>query len=575
MLPSELLRTRISRGRITPLFCTTNAKDNTDYQLANKLITGFVNAQKNDQTKGDLLEKNVILESKYDHRIVRGFFALLERRAIFQRAHLSNTAVSPQSVRQKLFEMSSNQGLALSASQRQHIIQQIASQTHLLPDEIEDIMWSDKEENLILVRFDAISPEDLILWYNLSLAQTLLFKCTGFEFFVKGGIYWKQVLRTVKKYGLMYSLEHVSSNDVGNDDGSNSATAAALTASNEYSSIKCVLDGPMSLFKMTDRYGTSMAKLLPSITSTPTWKINGSVVRRNDNGQKIYEFELSSENTKGFLRSVIDATHQGNQHDNDYVYDSLAEVQFVNRFRQYFDQDDEFGWKISREPDPLIANGKAMIPDFLFERFGRKVYLEIVGFWTKEYIDRKAVKLKALLCDGNSSTDQRDNSAVDLLVAVNSELSCSQIKRISQDRIFTFKKDVPLKPVLEHLKNIDAKILKEKVSNTAIKLDENESDVISIKEIACKHSIPDEAAVQILHVRYPDKYTVVESYLISKNKMESINDSLAGISEFIKACKVLTSYKIPDSCHARLLSELGYNVIWSDLDPSNAKITIR
>lgn len=85
-----------------------------------------------------------------------------------------------------------------------------------------------------------------------------------------------------------------------------------------------------------------------------------------------------------------------------------------------------------QEPDPLVADGKAMIPDFLFERFGRKVYFEIVGFWTREYLERKASKLKVLF--------DKNHKNIDLLVAVNSELSCSQIKTISKDRIFTFQK---------------------------------------------------------------------------------------------------------------------------------------
>ena len=46
MLSSELLRTKISRGKITPLFCTANFGNGTDYELANKLIVFFTNAQK-------------------------------------------------------------------------------------------------------------------------------------------------------------------------------------------------------------------------------------------------------------------------------------------------------------------------------------------------------------------------------------------------------------------------------------------------------------------------------------------------------------------------------------------------
>jgi len=547
MLSSDLLRTKTSRGKIIPLFCTTDFGNDRDYELVNKLIAYFTNTQKDGQSKGDLLQKTVLLESEYDYKLVRGLFALLERRSIFGRLP-SHSIANPITIRQKLFVESSKQGLALSHSKRQGIIQQIASQMHISSDEIETMMWSDKDDNLVLTQFDTINPKDLILWYNLSLVQTLLFKCTGLEFYVKGGLYWKQVLRNVKRYGLMYNLEYNSDDD---------------------DSIKCVLEGPLSLFKMTDRYGTSMAKLLPSIIGTPIWKIKGSVVRKTDDGQKIYQFELSSENTKEFLRSTIDTINQNNGDvENDgYVYDSSVEAAFAKRFHQHFDQNNKFGWKISREPDPLIADGKAMIPDFIFERFGRKVYLEIVGFWTKEYLERKATKLKALF-DNNDE----NNENVDLLVAVNSELSCSQIEAISKDKVFTFKKDVSIKPILEHLKKIDAEITKETIGNTQIKLDEQSPDLISINQVVHDHSIPEEAALKILQDDYPDEYITIGAYLISKVKTNSINDSLDGISKFVQACKVMTSHKIPDSCHADLLSKLGYDVVWNNLDPNNAKI---
>ena len=441
----------------------------------------------------------------------------------------------------------------MSDLQRQGIVQQIAHQMHISFDDVETIMWSDKDENLILTQFDIINPKDLILWYNLSLFQTLLFRCAELEFYVKGGIYWKQVLRNVKRYGLMYSLEYHSASNVYDD------------------SIKCILEGPFSLFKMTDKYGTSMAKLLPSIVGTPTWKINGSIVKKTDSGQKIYSFELSSDNTKEFLRSRIDPEYQNNSNggNSDYVYDSSLEAAFAKKFHQHFNQNDKFGWKISREPDPLIADGKAMIPDFLFERFGRKVYFEIVGFWTKEYLERKSAKLKVLFDDNENN---KNNKNIDLLVAVNSDLSCSQIETISKDKIFTFKKDVQIKPILEHLKQIDIEITKEKVVNTKIKLDPHSLDLISIKQIALEHAIPETAVLKILNADYPNEYEMIGSYLISKEKTNTIHDSLEGISKFVQACTVMTSNKIPDSCHADLLSKLGYDVVWNDLNPDNATI---
>ncbi|WP_299291510.1 DUF790 family protein [Nitrosopumilus sp.] len=550
MLPSELLRTRTNRGKITPLFCTSDFGNGTDYELANKLVTFFTNAQKSKQAKGDLLEKIKLLESEYDYKLVRGFFTLLERRSIFTQLNSVSTNATPMLIRQKLFEQSSKQGLALSDSRRQEIIQYVATQLHISSDDVQSIMWRDKDENLVLSQFDAINPKDLIFWYNLSLFQTLLFKCTKLEFYVKGGLYWKQVLRNVKRYGLMYNLEYDSED---ND------------------SIRCVLDGPLSLFKMTDRYGVSMAKLLPSILSTPFWKIGGSITKKTDDGQRFYAFELSSESTAKYLRSIIENPSQNSQNAefDDSVYDSSTEAIFAKKFCQHFDQNDKDGWKISREPDPLIADGKAMIPDFLFERYGRKMYFEIVGFWTKEYLERKTAKLE-ILFEGNQN-DAR-NKSVDLLIAINSELSCSQIESISQDKVFTFKKEVQLKHVLEHLKKIDAEITEEKTKDVKIDLDLTNSGLVSLDQIAQKHGIPVASALKVITATYPDIFVTINSYLLSKDKMNLIRNALDHISKFVDACSIMKSDGIPDSCHADLLSELGYDVIWPDLDPNNASI---
>jgi predicted nuclease of restriction endonuclease-like RecB superfamily len=554
MLSSDLLRIKISRGKVMPLFCPSDFGNGTPYELANKMIVVFTNAQKNKQRKGDLLQKINLFESEYDYKLVRGLLSLLERRSIFSQLESSTTIATPSSVRQKLFEESSKQGLALSDSQRRSIVQTIADKMHISPDDVETVMWGDKDENLLLTRFDSIGPKDLILWYNLSLLQTLLFRCTRLEFYVKGGLHWKHVLRNVKKYGLMYNLEYCSDDEDGED------------------SIKCILEGPLSLFKMTDRYGASMAKLLPSIVGTPTWKIGGSIAKNTDNGKKIYSFEMSNDSTQGFIRSRIESVPKSDNNviDDGHVYDSTVEAEFAKKFYQHFDQGDEFGWKMSREPDPLIADGKAMIPDFLFERFGRKVYFEIVGFWTKEYLERKAAKLKVLF-DGNDKN--KNKNCIDLLVAVNSELSCSQIETISKDKIFTFKKNVSIKPILEHLKKIDEKIVAEKIADTKIVLDDDNLDLVSVKQVAQKHAIPEDATLKIIDASYPDRYVELGSYMISKEKITAVGDSVAGISKFVEACAVFTSNHIPDSCHADLLSKMGYDVVWNDLDPNNATIS--
>ena len=55
-------------------------------------------------------------------------------------------------------------------------------------------------------------------------------------------------------------------------------------------------------------------------------------MKKTDDGQKIYSFELSNKNTKEFLRSTIDSPYQN---DDDSVYDSSTEAAFAKRFQQH------------------------------------------------------------------------------------------------------------------------------------------------------------------------------------------------------------------------------------------------
>ena len=564
MLSSDLLRTKINKNTIKPLFCSLNFGNGSAYELANKLVTFFENTHKNGISKGELLKKISLFESEYDYKLVRGLFTLLERRSVFESA--LNSQINPKTIRQKLFKESSAQGIALSDVHRQEIIQKIADQNALSTNEVENIMWADNEENLILKKFNFIDPKNLLLWYNLSLAQTLLFRCTTMKFFVDGGLYWKQVLRNVKRYGLMYNLDQQYNDSLPN-----------------LNSINCTLEGPLSLFKMTDRYGTSMAKLLPWIINAPIWRISGSIIRKNDEGSKIYQFEMSNtgkNNSSEFLQPISDILFSNNSSkiknsqisnhkksvNDDLAFDSLLEKNFEKLFLQYFTKKDD--WKISREPNPLIVDGKAMIPDFLFERFGKKVYFEIVGFWTKEYLERKAAKLR-IIFDKN----QQNKQEIYLIVGVNSDLACSEIESISDDHVFVFKKDVPLKPILKHLEKIDKLIIKEKIQTTKIQLSKKDIDIISIEDVAKNYHIPNETALDLLSSKYPDHITIGKLYMISKEKINNIQKNLIGIQKFTQACDVLEKNKIPESSHADLLSLLNYDVIWNDLDPNNAIIT--
>ena len=78
------------------------------------------------------------------------------------------------------------------------------------------------------------------------------------------------------------------------------------------------------------------------------------------------------------------------------AFDSSLEARLHAEFAAYEQAGEAHGWRLEREPEPIIVGDTLMIPDFALTRGGRRVYLEIAGYWRSEYRERKLRKLNAL-----------------------------------------------------------------------------------------------------------------------------------------------------------------------------------
>src|SRR5919198_1560397 len=636
MLPLQLLKAKITkRGKsISPLFCMHNDVNIDEMQLATDMIEEFKESCKKRERKGLLRERVALLESQYvDYKLVRGFYTLLERRCIFSsvsstiaRSISSNArnnnnnnnhinsdnnaataTVDPIIIRRHLFQESSKRGFALTDFERQEIIRTIASRMIISADDLEENMWSDLDENMVLEQFETLSQEQLIAWYNLSLMQTLLFNCTKLEFRVHGGSNWKRVLRNVKRLGLMYNLQYqkqpkINSQLDGNGSSTTNIAADRYAAIEENSTvINCSVDGPLSIFKLTDRYGTSIAKLLPSIISSSSWSLKAWIMKKTmSSGKKIYEFEVSNIEAPSLAGAPYYDRENNNKDKEGFsvftgistpYFDSSVEEKFASKFEQFAN-----GWKLVREPDPLIAsNGKALIADFMCEKYGRRIYLEIVGFWTKEYLERKIQKIEEVI------TTMSTNNKIDFLIAINNDyystpnsynsrekITSSKLSVfIDKNHLIVYKNDkVPLKPILDYLKSIDVEMVEKFASSNyndlLVKLDyimTNNDSIVSIDEIARECNIPIESALKIIRSEEmrkknndSNKYIIANTYLISKSKAKELELLLGEITKFEDACSVLKENGMPESCYADLISKLGFDIIWKGIDYSNATI---
>jgi predicted nuclease of restriction endonuclease-like RecB superfamily len=131
-------------------------------------------------------------------------------------------------------------------------------------------------------------------------------------------------------------------------------------------------DGPASVLRETRRYGVAMAKFLPALLACQSWRAH-AVIQTPRAGWHV-ALDLSPEDG---LRTHLPAPDE---------FDSDIESEFARKWGH----EPRDGWTLSRESDILHIGQKVFLPDFTFQHSdGRKVLLEIIGFWTGEYLTSK------------------------------------------------------------------------------------------------------------------------------------------------------------------------------------------
>ncbi len=505
MLPAECLITRTRRGKIMPVLSTLNDEN---LKIASNLIEIFrKSVGRKKEHLNSILEE---IESDVNYRFIRGLCELLERRCVFE----VKSVIDPASARKAVFE----EGFVTKKEEREIVLKKVASRFGVSVDDLEKSMWADHEDELILSRFRSISPDELLKMYNLSLCQTLLFRATGMEISISGN--YKNILRNVKQLGLMYTAE-------------------------KRDRICVNIEGALSLFKLTEKYGNAIAKLLPTIIIEDKWEIKADILRKHDGTKRIVKFVLDS-SYKNLLdcRSIETA--------EEPAFDSYIEERFAKKFNML-----ETGWKLRREPEPLISGNSIFLPDFSFEKDGLKLYMEIIGFWTEDYIKRKMEKLSQL-------------KESNIIIAVDEKLACSDSKlRSLRGKVIFYRKEVPIKPVLRFLREHEEEKIRREISMLRHSEIELVGDIIRVDELARRYDVGEEVIRRTVR---NDRYMLVGDVLISRDTAERIKRKIEGMPDkkLVDAVKLLKKEGITNA--HQMLDMLGYRIKWNGLDPEKAVI---
>ena len=511
MLPSELLITKIKKGRIYPVFAEISEEH---LELADALIEVYRNFK--GKKRNEIDEIVTEFEQGLNFKLVRGLRTLLERRCIFK----SKFTIEPMLARRAVFETASSKKVT-NGKERAEVIEKVAKKLNISVAELEQSLWADHESEVVLDDFTALTAEELLKLYNLSLAQTLLFKAMGMSISFKSN--YKEIFRAIKYLGLMYSPE-------GN---------------------KVRVEGASSLLKLSDRYGTSMAKLLPAIVSSDEWEIDAEIVIRRDT-PRIYHFLMDSRDRDLLMSGVLKR--------EEATFDSGVEERFYNEF---LGSKASQKWELIREPEAIFTGKAVFIPDFKFKHkeLGIEIYFEIVGFWTEEYLKRKLAKLRAL--------------TFNILVAIDKNLACFNLADfdIGQPMILYTRK-VPVAKVLRYLAKIEREEIEKQVESlkfrgTRIEL---EGDIMATKDIAMRYDVSKEAVRACLN---NPEYMVFKEIVVKKELLNEVKKKLTtkNIKLYVEARKIIEAMGLPNP--DEVLAELGFRVKWKGLDMDAASIELK
>jgi predicted nuclease of restriction endonuclease-like RecB superfamily len=516
MLPSNLLVTRKWRDTIRPVYARL---DDRNLEAARLLLQMYENHV--GKRKDELNEATEVLEDLgYDYRYIRGLSALLDRRCQLE----LEAAVDPLKARRSVFKIAHQKSLPLAQEAREAILRQAASELKVAVEDLEESLYADLEDEFILKRFETADATALVRQYNLSLTQTLLFFSTELTFTTVGN--WQNIFRQIKWLGLIYTIR------------------------TEKHMIQVKVDGPASLFKLNRRYGTSLAKLLPAIIQNKEWSLKAKILRRKGD-RRLLNLELDSHKHGVYMKVQ-------NRQGKTKAYDSKVERDFADRFRAL-----DTGWKLTREPDPVTVGRNVMIPDFGLQKGVMKIYLEVVGFWTPQYLEEKVKKL-SLLGD------------TDMIIAADRDLACEKLGKIGKRlKVIYYHRKIPLRPILSHLKAREEWLVKEQARLLRLENLVLKKNVVEIRELAKNLMVLEDALKKALatkkfpgYVRLGDMFIRTESLdEIGKrmeNRLEKEDLSLNEASEIIEAAG--------GTDPIRILEALGYKVEWQGIDPQSAKI---
>ncbi len=339
MLPAHQLSLEQSEGYATPRYLT--ARDEVWLRSALDVFDGFVSrtvAERDEHLPPRV--RSIAREHGVSDRIIDGVTTVLLRK--YKTGVVA--AVEPTVARQIVFA----EAAANARPDRDAALARAGAQLNAKPLDVARSLFADRSAARVINVAPSLSAADAVEAYNLALVQGLLLRSEVVTVHVREHV--RAVVRFAKLTGLLctYAIdEHGTRLDVS---------------------------GPLAVLRHTTKYGFALASFFPTVLATPGFRLQARCIVK---GEPLFVRIDASDR--------IARTHALPKDADSKVERALArDVRRLDR-----------GWHLSRETHAITVGQRVFFPDFTLRKGGASVLVEVVGFYTPEYLRSKMETLRA------------------------------------------------------------------------------------------------------------------------------------------------------------------------------------
>jgi uncharacterized protein len=355
MLTGDLVRVKTTKQRIIPLYIGRNASNWLEAAESLLLLFREGAGMTRAEIAGEIDE--LFGGGARANQVIRGLAKVIEDRSEFEVV----ADVPPEEIREKVFTAAAEYRRKLrdgaagpgqrAIFHREEVLGAVARELGMQPEAMTSSLFADLRDENRLLRFDDMTAQRLIDRYNVALAQAVLIRSVLVKVEVRNErpARYRQLFRRLKFHRLLYRVE-----------------------GNMRDGYVFHIDGPLSLFSATTRYGLQVALFLPAVLHCTDFRLDAELRW----GPKREPRSFYLDPREGLI------THQSDV--GTYVPAEITA--FVDRFRQVAP-----AWQISECTD-LIELGREgiWVPDFraIHQATNTDVFIEVLGFWKRASLER-------------------------------------------------------------------------------------------------------------------------------------------------------------------------------------------